>query len=51
MCYLSGTIQPIGSRIYNKRIEPISRKRKKEVRDYSNSPTMGELAKMGRSDS
>lgn len=41
-------IQPIGRRIYSERITPHSRKRAKGERDYSNSPTMGEVAAMGR---
>lgn len=41
-------IQPIGSRIYSERIEPLSRKRVKAERPVFDSPNMGDVAKMGR---
>jgi putative SOS response-associated peptidase YedK len=41
-------IQPIGSRIYTERIEPLSRKRVGVERGDIDSPTMGEVAAMGR---
>jgi putative SOS response-associated peptidase YedK len=42
-------IQPIGSRIYSERIEPLSRKRVKVERPVFDTPNMGEVAKMNRS--
>lgn len=41
-------IQPIGSRVYNERFNMPSRKRAKTERPVFDSPTMGEVAKMGR---
>ncbi|KJF45393.1 SOS response-associated peptidase [Draconibacterium sediminis] len=41
-------IQPVGRRLYSEKLEPLSRKRVKPVREPMDSPTMGEVAKMGR---
>lgn len=41
-------IQPVGSRIYNERVTFHSRKKARPVRNYSDSPTMEEVARMGR---
>lgn len=38
-------IQPIGSRIYSERLAMPSRKKKREVRDYGDKPTWGEVVK------
>lgn len=41
-------IQPIGNRMYNEWLAFPSRKRTRPVRDYSDSPTMEEVARMGK---
>ncbi|MDX8340557.1 SOS response-associated peptidase [Draconibacterium sp. IB214405] len=41
-------IQPVGRRLYSERMEPLSRKRVKPVREPMDSPTMEEVARMGK---
>jgi putative SOS response-associated peptidase YedK len=41
-------IQPVGSRVYSEELTPLSRKRVKVARPVFDSPTMGEVAAMGR---
>jgi len=43
-------IQPVGSRMYSERLEPLSRKHVTHFREPMDSPTMEEVVRMGRKD-